>query len=97
MKPSEYCKATVGALVAGLSVLAGAVGDGVSAQEWITTAVAALGGLGLIYAVPNRAPVGERADPRISEQHGDAGQVDVLYVLLVVLVVVVLLVVLGVL
>jgi hypothetical protein len=53
MRPSEFAKAIVGALIAGLSVLAGAVGDGVSAQEWITAAVATLGGLGLVYATPN--------------------------------------------
>jgi hypothetical protein len=58
--PREYAKAIVGALVAGLSVLAGAVGDGVSAQEWITVAVAALGGLGIVYATPNAA---DPADP----------------------------------
>lgn len=64
-------KALVGALVAGLSVLAGAVGDGVSVEEWITTAVAALVALGAVFAVPNEPkPAGTAADPDLSEQSG---------------------------
>lgn len=70
MHVSEFRKAIVGALIAALSVLAGAVGDGVSAEEWITTAVAFLTGLGVVYAVPNRAPSGVPADPDLSEQDG---------------------------
>ncbi len=53
MKPQEFAKAIVGGLIAGLSALAGAVGDGVSAEEWITVAVATLAGLGIVYRTPN--------------------------------------------
>jgi hypothetical protein len=70
MKPQEFAKAIVGALIAGLSVLTGAVGDGISSQEWITTAVAFLSGLGIVYVTPNRAPAGHAARPDVSEQDG---------------------------
>lgn len=70
LHPQQYAKALVGALVAGLSVLAGAVGDGVSAEEWLTTAVAFLTGLGLVFAVPNKPAPGRRSDPALSEQGG---------------------------
>jgi hypothetical protein len=53
VKPSEYLKSIIAGLIAGLSVLAGAAGDGISSQEWITTAVAFLSGLGIVYATPN--------------------------------------------
>jgi hypothetical protein len=68
MRPSEFAKAIVGALIAGLSVLAGAVGDGVSAQEWITVAVATLTGFGVVFGVPNRAPKGRPARADVNEQ-----------------------------
>lgn len=49
-----YAKALVGALVAGLSVLQqGLDADGISAQEWMAAAIAALVALGAIWAVPN--------------------------------------------
>jgi hypothetical protein len=47
MRPSEYLKAITAGLIAALSVLGGAVGDGISAQEWIATAIAFLSGLGI--------------------------------------------------
>ncbi len=53
MSPRRFRKAIVGALVAGGGVLAGAVGDGISAQEWITTVVAALGGFEAVYWTRN--------------------------------------------
>lgn len=49
-----YAKAIVGALVAGLSAIAVALGDNaLSAQECVTAAIAALVALGAIWAVPN--------------------------------------------
>lgn len=96
MKPSDYAKSIVGGLVAGLSVLAGAVGDGLSAQEWITAAVAALGGLGLVYVTPNTQHPGPRAAPGPPEDI-DRGAVDVVTLLVIVLLVVVILAVAGVL
>jgi hypothetical protein len=94
VRPQEFLKAIVGALVAGLSVLAGAVGDGVSAQEWITAAVAALGGLGLVYVTPNAQHPGPRADPG-PPRDLDRGAVDVVTVLVVVVLVVLVLVLIG--
>jgi hypothetical protein len=96
MRAREMAKAIVGALVAGLSVLAGAVGDGVSAQEWITAAVAALGGLGLVYVTPNAQHPGLRADPG-PPRNIDRGAMDVVTLLVIVLLVVVILAVAGVL
>lgn len=68
---SRYAKALVAAvpfILAALKVLSDALGDGtVSTQEWLGTAIAALGAL-TVYAVPNRPPAGQAADPNISEQ-----------------------------
>lgn len=98
MSPRQYAKALTAALIAALSVLAGAVGDGVSAEEWITTAIAFLTALGVVFVVPNQAPAGQPANPDLSEQDGrDLGRVDPLYAALVVFVIVVVLLLLGVL
>jgi hypothetical protein len=70
MKPSEYLKSIIAGLIAGQHRQAGAAGDGISSQEWITTAVAFLSGLGLVYVTPNRAPAGHAARPDVSEQDG---------------------------
>jgi hypothetical protein len=49
----EYAKAIVAVVVAALVALQTALTDGgVSSQEWITIALAALGALG-VWAVPN--------------------------------------------
>lgn len=61
MSIAEIRKAIVGALIAGLSVLAGAAGDGISTQEWLTAAGAALAGLGFVYGVPNADPAEDDA------------------------------------
>jgi hypothetical protein len=96
MSAREMSKAIVGGLIAGLSVLAGAAGDGISIQEWITTAVAFLSGLGIVYVTPNRAPASQAAKPDVSEQDGrDRGAVDVVTILVVVLVVLVVLLLVG--
>lgn len=51
----RYAKAIVGALVAGLGVLAGALTDGqVTAAEWVAVASAAVGALAVVWAVPNK-------------------------------------------
>lgn len=50
-----YAKAVVGGLLAGLGALGTALVDNmVSPAEWVAVAIAALGGLGLVYATPNR-------------------------------------------
>lgn len=59
---TAYAKALVAALIAGLAALATALDDSqVSAQEWVTAAVALLTALGAVWAVPNR-PVSEGDD-----------------------------------
>lgn len=51
-----YAKALAGGAVAGLTALGTALVDNhVTGPEWVTIALAALGGLGLVYAVPNRS------------------------------------------
>jgi peptidoglycan/LPS O-acetylase OafA/YrhL len=55
MNLKPYAKAIVGALGAGLAALGVALADNtVTAGEWVTVAVATVGALGLVYAVPNR-------------------------------------------
>lgn len=55
LKP--YAKAIVAALVAALAVLGTALTDDViTASEWVLVVSAFLGGLGITYAVPNKAP-----------------------------------------
>lgn len=57
MRVSRYWKAVAAALAAGLGALATAAQDDViSMQEWVTVAIAALGALGVTWAVPNRTP-----------------------------------------
>lgn len=53
----KYAKSIVGALVAGLSSLQAAMGDGLTAQEGIGAAIAALLALGVVWAVPNSPTV----------------------------------------
>jgi EamA domain-containing membrane protein RarD len=51
---SQYAKAVVGALVAGLTALGTALLDeAVTPAEWVAVAVAALTALGVVWAVPN--------------------------------------------
>ncbi len=55
MKFKPYAKAIVGALLAGLGALGTALADNqVTTVEWVGVAVATLGALGIVYAVPNR-------------------------------------------
>ncbi len=55
MNWKPYAKAIVGAAVAGLTALGTALADNqVTPVEWVTVAIATLGALGLVYAVPNR-------------------------------------------
>ena len=57
MSWQHYAKAIAGALVAALTALSTALVDGVvESTEWITVAVAAITALGVIWAVPNKAP-----------------------------------------
>lgn len=50
----QYMKAIVGALIAGLTAVGTGLDDGaVSGAEWLGVAIATLGALGVIWAVPN--------------------------------------------
>lgn len=50
----KYAKAIVGAVVAGLTSLQAALDDGgITAQEGVAAAIATLGALGLVWAIPN--------------------------------------------
>lgn len=70
MKPQQYAKALVAALVAGLSALIPLLEDGLTVAEVLTAVVAALVGLSAVFIVPNQAPAGHPADPDLSEQDG---------------------------
>ena len=53
----RYAKAVVGGLAAGVAALTPALADGtVTGAEWLTIAIAVLGGAGLIAVIPNRQP-----------------------------------------
>lgn len=54
MHASEYAKAIVGALIAGLTALAAAMADdGVTAQEWLAVLLAVLATGGGVYMKRN--------------------------------------------
>lgn len=56
-KVAPIAKALIAALVAGLGGIAVALDDNaISAQEWVTAAVAFLVALGAVFAVPNAEP-----------------------------------------
>ncbi len=85
----QYVKAVVGGLLAALSLLAGALGDGLSSPEIIGLVVAFLTGFIGVFYSPNLAAKGQLADPDLSEQdplRGD-GEVGIGQVGLIILVV----------
>lgn len=52
---SQYAKAIVAALVAGLGCLGASLSDGVMAPaEWVAVAGASVTALGVVWGVPNR-------------------------------------------
>ncbi|MGW0587474.1 hypothetical protein [Streptosporangium sp. NPDC002607] len=54
MKIGSMAKSIVGGVAAGTASLVTAVDDGVIVYgEWVTIALAVLGALGVVYAVPN--------------------------------------------
>lgn len=58
----RYAKAIVGAVIAGLTALLPALDDGaITTGEWVVVAAAALGALGVVWAVPNAHAVPEAA------------------------------------
>jgi hypothetical protein len=60
MQISTMWKAVVGGLAAGAAAAATAVQDGtVTAGDGVTIALAALGALGITWAVPNKAAAGQ--------------------------------------
>lgn len=88
MKPSEYAKAIVGAVVAGLTALGAALdADGVTAVEGVGVAVVTLSTFGSVFATRNTDPLVPR---RRRHHHDEAGRGDVLYILAVIFVAVLL-------
>lgn len=66
MAVTTYAKAITGSAVAGLTTLGTALIDNeVTPAEWVGVAVAFLGALGLVYAVPNADPEGEHQDESV--------------------------------
>lgn len=56
MRPQEYAKAIIGAVLAGLAVVGTALTDGsVSPAEWVDVAVAALTVFAGVFGLPNAA------------------------------------------
>lgn len=55
---APYAKAVIAALVAGLSVIGASLADGgaLTAQDWVSAAIAFLVALGAVFAVPNQIP-----------------------------------------
>jgi hypothetical protein len=54
-KIAPYGKAITGAIVAFLTAIATATADnGISGQEWVTSAIAFFVALGAVWAIPNR-------------------------------------------
>ncbi len=66
----EYVKAVAGGLLAFLAFLSGALGDGLSSQEWVGLAAAFLGGFVGVFYAPNQAPKRRAARADVSEQDG---------------------------
>jgi len=58
-KPTEYAKATTGAVIAGLTALGVGLADGtMTPAEWVAVALAAAVAFGGVYGVPNAdAPI----------------------------------------
>lgn len=58
MKPAEYAKAIVGAVVAGLTSLAAAMDStGITGAEWVGIAVTTLATFGAVFQTPNADPL----------------------------------------
>ena len=55
---APYAKAFIAALVAGLGVIGAAMGDGgaITAQDYVSAAIAFLVALSAVFAVPNQLP-----------------------------------------
>lgn len=64
-----YAKALVGALTAGLGAYATALDDGITTQEWVTVAIAALAGGGFVFGVPNKDPEAQHQAESVQPPH----------------------------
>lgn len=94
-KLTPYLKAIVGALIAGLgSLYQAADAGGVSAQEWIATAIATLTALGVVWGIPNIDPKGKHQDESV--QPPERGEIGVLEAMMFLALLIVIFVALGV-
>jgi hypothetical protein len=83
-KIAPYAKAVIGALVGALAALSQALDDdSVTKNEWVGVAIALLGGLAFVFAVPNRDP--EAAHQDESVQPPERGAVDAWLILTIAL------------
>lgn len=62
MNPREYLKAIVGALIAGLTAVQGALPGGITPSEWIVVVIAAAVAFGGVYGVTNDSPIVEESE-----------------------------------
>lgn len=73
-KVAPYAKAIIGALIAGVSVIAAGVTDGhLSAGEWVSALLAALVALGGVYKIPNADPTATHQDESVTPPPTQAG------------------------
>lgn len=50
----EYAKAIVAGITSGLASVQASVDDGLNPSEWVAAAIAFLGALAIVWAVPNK-------------------------------------------
>jgi hypothetical protein len=87
----SYLKAIVAGLIAAISYAIPVVDDGLKASEALAIILAALVGSGVVYAVPNKDPRGERQEESVQPpEYGEFGAADSTIVLLLAVVVLIL-------
>lgn len=95
-KVKPYLKAGAGFLAAGLVAYLGASDNGVNGNEWLQILVAALGGSGLVYIVPNKDPLAKHQAESVQPPERGESLVGILVAVAVfILVVYLLLLLLG--
>lgn len=87
---TRYMK-TIVAILGAISTwgITAAADEGITSVEWYGL-LGALAAALAVYGAPNTPPRGEVADPNMSEQDPERGQIDPLYALVLVVVIVVL-------
>ena len=66
-KVAPIAKALIASVVAFLTAISTALGDGsISAQEWITALIALIIGFGAVFSVPNKPPFVSEQEPPVT-------------------------------